>query len=56
MTSLPTEVVSDMKNLLESYDKIPKKTLENIIEFHVRFERIHTFQDENGCVGRNDYV
>ena len=52
VTSLPNEVASDMKNLLEWYDKIPKKNLEDIIEFHVRFERIHPFQDGNGRVGR----
>ncbi len=52
VTSLPSEVDNDMKNLLEWYDKIPNKTLEDIIEFHVRFERIHPFQDGNGRVGR----
>ena len=51
-TTLPKDVAKDMKDLLEWYDKIPKKTLEDIIEFHVRFERIHPFQDGNGRVGR----
>ena len=51
-TSLPSNVASDMKDLLEWYDKIDKKTIEDIIEFHVRFERIHPFQDGNGRVGR----
>ena len=46
-TTLPKDVAKDMKDLLEWYDKIPKKTLEDIIEFHVRFERIHPFQDED---------
>ena len=41
-----------MKNLLDWYNKIPNKTIENIIEFHVRFEKIHPFQDGNGRVGR----
>jgi Fic family protein len=51
-TSLPKDVENDMKNLLNWYDKINEKTLEDIIEFHVRFERIHPFQDGNGRVGR----
>ncbi len=52
VTSLPNKVATDMKNLLKWYDKIAKKNLEDIIEFHVRFERIHPFQDGNGRVGR----
>ena len=51
-TSLPNEVSKDMKNLLAWYNSISKKTLEDIIEFHVRFEKIHPFQDGNGRVGR----
>jgi len=46
-TSLPSNVSNDMKELLSWYDKIDKKSLEDIIEFHVRFECIHPFQDEN---------
>ena len=41
-----------MKELLTWYDKIANKTIEDIIEFHVRFEKIHPFQDGNGRVGR----
>ncbi len=51
-TSSPSNVAKDMKNLLAWYHKITKKTLEDIIEFHVRFETIHPFQDGNGRVGR----
>lgn len=51
-TSLPSEVAKDMQNLLDWYGKIDNKRVEDIIEFHVRFERIHPFQDGNGRVGR----
>lgn len=51
-TSLPSEVAKDMQNLLDWYEKIDNKKLEDIIEFHVRFECIHPFQDGNGRVGR----
>ena len=51
-TSLPKNVPNDMDNLMKWYNNIPKKTIEDIIEFHVRFEKIHPFQDGNGRVGR----
>lgn len=51
-TSLPSEVAKDMQNLLDWYEKLDNKRVEDIIEFHVRFERIHPFQDGNGRVGR----
>lgn len=51
-TSLPSNVADDMKALLSWYDKIDKKKIEDIIEFHVKFEKIHPFQDGNGRVGR----
>ena len=51
-TSLPKNVPDDMKKLLSWYNKINNKTIEDIIEFHVRFEKIHPFQDGNGRVGR----
>ena len=51
-TSLPSKVSDDMKSLLNWYNQIEIKTIEDIIEFHVRFENIHPFQDGNGRVGR----
>ena len=51
-TSLPSDVPLDMKNLISFYNDIKNKTILDIIEFHVRFEKIHPFQDGNGRVGR----
>lgn len=51
-TALPEEVADKMKALLTEYNAKGEKTLEDILEFHVRFERIHPFQDGNGRVGR----
>lgn len=51
-TSLPDNVSSDMEDLLLWYHNLTNITLEDIIEFHVKFLEIHPFQDGNGRVGR----
>ena len=51
-TSKPENVEHDLDDLLKTYNKIKKVTLEDIINFHVLFERIHPFGDGNGRVGR----
>ena len=51
-TALPEEVADKMKALLAAYHTKKEKTLEDILDFHVKFERIHPFQDGNGRVGR----
>ena len=51
-TTLPENVSDEIKKLLKVYNEKTVITLEDIIDFHVQFERIHPFQDGNGRVGR----
>lgn len=51
-TALPEEVADKMKVLLTEYNSNEKKSFEDILDFHVKFERIHPFQGGNGRVGR----
>ena len=52
ITALPRDVHAEMRRLLTEYENGAPKTLEDIVEFHARFEKIHPFQDGNGRVGR----
>ena len=54
-TTLPEEVADKMKHLLTEYNAKNDKTFEDILEFHVQFERIHPFQDSVlNISGKND--
>lgn len=52
MTTAPEQVRNEISRLLESYEPLKPHTFEQILLFHVGFERIHPFQDGNGRVGR----
>lgn len=51
-TTPPQLVASEINKLLENYNKKDKHTFDEILDFHVKFERIHPFQDGNGRIGR----
>ena len=51
-TTLPSQVPAAMAKLLKGYNSNPEPDLEDLLDFHVCFERIHPFQDGNGRVGR----
>ena len=51
-TAKPAEVPARMKKLISEYNSKTEVSLDDILDFHVQFEKIHPFQDGNGRVGR----
>lgn len=51
-TTPPKEIHMELGNLLREYEKQTQIGAEEVLDFHVRFERIRPFEDCNGRVGR----
>lgn len=51
-TAAPENVAAEIRSLLKEYNNKKKPSMNDIIDFHQRFESIHPFQDGNGRVGR----
>ena len=51
-TTAPEYVKIELSHLLRNYNAKKSKTLDDILDFHYQFEKIHPFQDGNGRIGR----
>ena len=51
-TTAPEDVEEKIEELLNEYNSKTNITLEDIVNFYFRFERIHPFGDENEPLGQ----
>ena len=51
-TTAPSQVQDELARLLYNYNSFENISIDEIVEFHWRLQRIHPFQDGNGRVGR----
>ena len=51
-TTAPEDVEKEIEELLNEYHSKTNITLEDIVDFHFRFEKIHPFGDENEPLGQ----
>lgn len=56
VTAEPLEVENKLNNLIDWFYSKDVQTLEDILKFHLIFEKIHPFQDGNGRIGRFIYL
>ena len=46
------QIEKELQTLLKEYEKVKSHSLESVLDYHVRFERIFPFEDGNGRIGR----